>query len=286
MIDFSLIAGTVYSYSISNCEILLKNQYTQKETKTQFLEPSQEFTIICEICSKNVEKSHLCVNSHVACDYCIKNCVKCKKDVCIQCTNELNSCYICKEGLCSDCSKKCEFCDEMTCQKHLMECSHCSETTCFFCSDSCEYCNKKSCVESIIACQTCKKRTCSNDSEKCFECKKEFCPNDRQICAICEQIHCTLDSKKCEFCEQKYSANCIKSKLCQSCSKLSEVSKENNLVQKAILANPELRKYKKWEVSENSRFCIFKAKKMLGSKIIIYDKDQSKIVLDKKGGWR
>ena len=286
IIDFSLIAGTAYSYSSSNCKITLKNKFTEKAIQTKFFEPSQEFILICEICNKQAEKNYLCVNSHVICGLCVNHCVKCQKDVCIECTSELNPCYICKEGVCTDCSVQCNFCNELTCEKHLMHCSHCSKITCFFCNDNCQYCQKKFCNRSIVSCYGCNKRTCSVDFEICFQCNKQFCPNDRQICAICDEIHCTKDSTTCKFCEQIYSNNCLRDKLCKSCSSLSEVERDNSLVQKVIATNSDLKKYKKWELSENNQYCIYKAKKMLGSKIIVYHKNLKKIIIDKKGGWR
>jgi len=286
VIDFSLIAGTAYSYNISKCDITLKNQHAEKNIKAEFLEPSQEFTIICEVCDQVTEKNHLCVNSHVTCDLCIRSCMKCGREACIQCREELNACYICKQGLCSDCSDKCNFCNEITCEKHLMKCPHCSETACFFCHDNCQYCQEKFCTESIISCNACKNRTCSNDAAKCMVCNEGFCPNDRQICAICEGIHCRNDSEKCEFCEQRYSSNCMSGKKCQTCSNFTEAKREDQIVQKAILVNSDLKKYKKWEYSENSQFCIYKAKKMFGSKTVILDKKQNKIIVERKGGWR
>ncbi len=286
VIDFSLIAGTVYSYSTSKCKILLKNQYTQKEIYAKFLEPAQEFSVICEVCSMNTETTHLCINSHAVCDLCVKHCVKCKKDVCVQCPDEFSPCYICKEGLCSDCSINCHFCQERTCDKHLMQCPHCSEVMCFFCADSCQYCNNKFCNASIISCNLCHNRTCKSDSKQCIDCKNQFCPKDVDVCVICNGIHCRNDSSKCKLCEQSYSRNCLSNDLCSSCSKISEVEKENPSVQAAILADSDLVKYKKWELAENSKYCIFKAKKMFGSKIIVYHKELKKIIVDKKGGWR
>ena len=286
VIDFSLIAGMAYSYSTSKCKILLKNQYTQNEVNAEFLEPAQEFSVACEVCNKIAEQIHLCVNSHAMCYYCTKQCVKCKKEVCTQCTSELNPCYICKEGLCSDCTVDCNFCKELTCEHHLMKCPHCSEIMCFFCADSCQYCNNKFCNDSIVSCYVCQNRTCDADLQKCFQCQRSFCPNDILTCAICEGIHCRADSRKCAFCEQTYSKNCLQNKLCTSCSNMSEIQRDSNIVQQVIAVNSEFKKYKKWEGSENNRYCIFKAKKMLGSKIIVYHKEQKKIILDKKGGWR
>ena len=285
IIDFSLIAGTAYSYSTSKCKILLKNQFTEKETNLEFLEPSQEFTLICEVCNRKAEKSHLCVNSHVVCDFCVRHCIKCQKDACIQCSGILNPCYICKEVLCPDCSTNCNFCEDLICEKHLIKCSHCSEIACFFCSDDCQYCAKKFCSKSITSCHICDQRICTKDSKSCLQCNNQFCPNDRNVCAICDGIHCMSDSGKCQFCEQTYSKNCMSNNLCKSCFNLNEVNKENITVQQIIATYSDLNKYKKWEISENNRYCIYKAKKMLGSKIIVYDKNLRKIIVDKKGGW-
>ena len=165
-------------------------------------------------------------------------------------------------------------------------CPHCSVKTCFFCSDNCEFCGTTFCSKSIGSCHQCRKRTCLRDSKTCGDCSHLFCPKDIQICGICLVYHCRRDSLKCKFCEQLYSMNCVNKELCQTCSNLSEIDRENSRVQEVIHANSDLRKFKKWEMSENNHYCIFKAKKTLGSKIIVYDKGFQKIKVNKKGGWR
>ena len=286
IVDFSLVAAKVYSYSVTDCNLEFKNKVSNKQTHVKYIDPSKKFIVNCEICKNDIEKVHLCINSHLGCDFCTTHCVKCEKDVCTSCTNELNPCYICQEGLCSDCTAKCNFCSELTCENHMMRCPHCSQKTCYFCSDDCQICFKRFCEESLSSCNKCKKRLCKVDSIKCVECKSQFCSNDVSICGICEKNHCLQDSRKCELCEQFYNNSCASGKQCDTCKKLQPVEKEHQEVQDIILVYKELEKIKKWECSANKKFSVFKIKKLLRSKIIVYDKIKKEVVIHKKGGWR
>lgn len=286
VIDFSLIAGQVFSYSTSNCTILFKNNFAQKQLSAIFSDPSLSFSIKCEICNQNLETTHLCVNSHVSCDNCIRHCVKCSKDVCIKCTDSLKSCYICKEGLCSDCFTGCQFCSEITCEKHMMGCPHCMQRTCFFCSDKCEICSIRLCDGSFYACNSCKKRICQKDTKLCNVCKSNFCVVDAGICAICNNIHCKNDTIQCKQCEQVYDKNCVSNQLCSTCNNMKETENSSSIIQEAIAAYSDLKKVKKCECSSNSKYSVFKIKKLFGNKFIVYDRIKKEIILSKKGGWR
>lgn len=286
VIDFSLIAGQVYSYGVSTCQLTINNNDTQKQITSDFLDPTLSFTVKCEICDNNPDQIHLCLNSHLCCTTCSKHCVKCLRDVCVNCSSVLNPCYICKEGLCSICTGKCVHCSEITCDNHTMMCVHCSDKICYFCSDFCEICSKQFCNKSFKTCHACEKRLCQNDSRNCMICNSSFCGLDSNICVICKQIHCKRDSEKCSICEQIYGTTCVMCGTCATCTSLHEVSPNHSSVQEFLLVNPDYSKYKKWESATNDRFSVFKIKKLLGSKIIVYDKTQKKIIVDKKGGWR
>ena len=285
MVDFSLVAAQIYSYSVTDCNLEFKNKVSNKQTHAKYIDPSKRFIVNCEICKNEIERAHLCINSHLSCDFCTTHCIKCEKDVCVSCTSELNPCYICQEGLCSDCTAKCNFCSELTCENHMMGCPHCSQKTCYFCSDDCQICFKRFCEESLSTCHKCGKRLCEVDSIECIECKSQFCSNDITICGICEQHHCMRDSRKCELCEQSYSNSCVSGKQCNTCKKLQLVEKGHQEVQDIILVDKELGKIKKWECSTNKKFSVFKVKKLLGHKIIVYDKIRKQIIVRKKGGW-
>jgi hypothetical protein len=286
VIDFSLIAGQVFSYSTSNCAILFKNNFAQKQLSAIFSDPSLSFSIKCEICDQNLETIHLCVNSHVGCDNCIRHCVKCSKDVCLRCTDSLKLCYICKEGLCSDCFTGCQFCSEITCEKHMIGCPHCMQRTCFFCSDKCEICSIRLCDGAFCACNSCKKRICQKDTRYCNVCKYNFCIADTGICAICNNIHCKNDTITCKLCEQIYDKNCISDQLCISCKNMQEVENSSPIIQEAIVAYSDLKKVKKCECASNSKYSMFKIKKLFGSKFIVYDRTKKQVIISKKGGWR
>ena len=283
--NFVLVAAKVYSYSVTDCHLNFKNNVSNKQIHAKYIDPSKSFIVNCEICKNQMEKTHLCINSHLSCDSCTTHCVNCEKDVCVSCTSELNPCYVCQEGLCSDCTPKCNFCTELTCENHLIGCPHCSEKTCYFCSDDCQICFQRFCEESLHDCNRCEKRLCLSDSTECIECKYQFCSNDIIICGICEKNHCLKDSRKCELCEQSYSNSCVGGKLCDTCKKLQPVEKKHQEVQDVILVYKKLSKIKKWECSSNSKFSVFKVKKLFGSKIIVFDKVKKQALVNKKGGW-
>lgn len=285
VVEFALIAAQVYSYSSSRCNLEFRNDASSRQVKANFVDPVGSFTITCDVCGNPLDVAHLCINSHLSCDRCSRHCVKCQKDVCASCEGELSPCYICREGLCSDCISECHFCAETTCWAHLSVCSHCSERTCYFCSDSCQVCHARVCEGSIRACGKCRRRLCREDSSQCAECNSQFCPSDISTCAICDKKHCQADTSRCEFCEQTYSRDCLDGKLCATCKTLQPLDKDSPEVRRVVQADSNLAKFKKWNGSANNRFSVFKTKKMLGSRIIVYDRLQDRIVVDRKAGW-
>ena len=104
-------------------------------------------------------------------------------------------------------------------------------------------------------------------------------------CSICEKKYCSNHTERCKLCEQVYSTGCVKNNQCHTCDELVNVETNDSKVLEVILINSDLGKYKKWECATNSKFSIFRAKKTFGKKIIVLDKIQRKIVVDKKGGW-
>ena len=285
VMEFALIAAQVYSYISSQCILEFKNDASSRQIKAIFVDPVKSFTVACDVCGNLLDVAHLCINSHLSCDHCSRHCVKCQKDVCASCEGDLNPCYICREGLCSDCITECNFCSETTCQVHLSVCPHCFEDVCYFCSDSCQICNARVCKDSISACSQCERRLCREDSTQCAECDLQFCPNDINTCAICNKKHCQTDTSRCEFCEQAYSKGCFDKKLCVTCGILQPLDKDSSEVRRVVQADPNLAKFKNWKGSANEKFSIFKTKKMLGSRIIVYDRHRDRIVVNKKAGW-
>ena len=272
--------------TVSKCTLNIENKFSKNKIKAEFLDPSQSFVVICDNCDINSEQIHLCVNSHVGCNLCTEQCLNCEKDVCQQCSNQFNPCYICKDGLCNDCSEKCGSCGEVTCENHLIQCPHCSKNLCYFCSDSCEVCSKRFCDRTVQECFMCGKRICKIDSEICVDCEQYVCPTDREFCVICNKIHCGNDSAVCKICEQIYSKGCVQNNYCNTCNNFIPISSDSSEVSEIVSMDSELGKFKKWEHTSNSRFSMYKAKKMFGKKIIVYDKQLKQIIVNKKGGWR
>ena len=224
-INSTLIASLVFSYSLKECILEIKNDKSQSQTVGKYHEYSKEFIIPCSVCSVESKEVHLCINGHVGCDLCSKQCVTCDKDFCQKCSYQLNPCYVCKGANCNDCSSRCTYCHELICLKHEMN------------------------------------------------------------CAICEKKYCSNHTQQCNICEQVYSTGCVENSTCHTCEALSEIDSKDSQILDLISINSDYNKYKKWECSTNSKFSIFRAKKMLGKKIIVLDKLQHKIILDKKGGW-
>lgn len=284
IVDLSLIAAVLYSYNVSQCEISLTNKTAKKNVQAILYDPSEYLSMKCDLCKGEIEQYHLCMNSHAVCDSCSLHCSNCNADICVECSKSLTTCYVCKEILCQFCAQNCGLCSEIMCNNHAIHCLHCSAKSCFFCSDQCETCLNMFCNNSISVCNYCTKRTCKNDLGNCSQCNGIFCPNDRFVCAICDDSHCRTHSSKCKTCSQLYSSNCIQKGVCVTCSNLKQVEKEHPDIQELITINSDLSKINKWEYATNSRYSIFKTKKLLSSKIIVLDKINKKIIDVKKGG--
>ena len=224
-VNSTLVASQVFSYGVEQCTLEIKNQFSKNTTIGEYNEYSKEFIILCENCKINSAHVHLCVNGHVGCNVCTKQCTSCKKDVCQKCTDQLDSCVVCTEKTCNSCSSVCTSCNHTSCPKHLIECS------------------------------------------------------------ITDQVYCTNDSLKCSICEQTYSKDHVSDKQCETCKNLSSIDSDDSKVMQIISLNSELDKYKKWGYSTNSKFEIFLAKKTFSKKIIVYDKEEKKIIINKKHGW-
>lgn len=284
VIEYSLIGLQLFSYSSYSCIMELNNDAATKKVSATFLPLSKQFTMLCDYCNNTIDVIHLCSNAHSVCESCSAQCYNCEKDLCQRCTKEFFHCYLCKERLCSKCTKSCQLCKETVCTPHLILCTHCDQNTCFFCSDSCQICNKRFCNNAITICAMCGKRTCPADNTLCNECGRGFCLNDVIKCPACTKISCKGHNSICNTCGQKYGVSCISKNTCATCNKLTEVSMDDFDVQNVIRIDPELGKYKKWEKSMNSDFIIFKAKKTLGSKILVIKKETGKIIESRKAG--
>ena len=217
VIEISLIAAQVYSYPTYTSTLEFKNDVSSKQTVTNFIEPSKSFIILCEICKNKLEQIHLCVNSHICCNLCSKQCVDCRNFICELCDAESNTCYICNEILCVNCRTLCNFCSEKTCTDHLLSCPHCNQMTCYFCSESCQICQKRFCEESIQTCNSCKKQFCQTDRTRCAECDLEFCRNDAGECNSCKKQFCQTDRTRCAECDLEFCRNDAGE--CNSCKK-------------------------------------------------------------------
>ncbi len=277
-LEFSLLASQIYSYSIEDCILTVSRGEIKKQIKGRYIHPSSNLVTNCERCQGINEMIHLCENSHVTCDNCIRNCLNCKKEFCLNCKSELNLCYICKDGLCNNCSKHCAFCSEVTCFSHAMNCEHCSKFLCYFCSEKCGICSNRLCHKGVERCHSCQNLTCEKDSEKCGICSEIFCVNHHEKCGICMKFHCKSDTKSCKICKCKYSSDCIKKEQCITCSNLKSTDRDNLQVKALIEKYPQYQKHKKWEIGMNTKYLIFKAKKLFGSKTIVTAKDSLQIV--------
>ncbi len=277
-LEFSLLAAQIYSYNVVDCILTVKKGKLEKQIKGQYVDPSSNLIINCNRCQSHAEGIHLCENSHVTCDNCIRNCLNCKKEFCLNCETELNPCYICKDGLCNNCSKNCEFCSEVTCFSHAMNCEHCTKFLCYFCSEKCIICSKKFCHKGVERCNSCQNLACGQDSEKCGICSEIFCANHHETCGICMKFYCKSDTKTCKICKCEYSSDCVRKDQCGTCSNLKSVDRENPQVKLLITKYPQYQKHKKWEIGMNTKYLVFKAKKFLGSKTIVTTKDTMQIV--------
>ena len=248
-LTFSLLAAQVYSYSVLDCVLSIQKGDKSTRLKAQYVDPTANCVTYCDICQSENETIHLCENLHVTCDNCIKNCLNCNNEFCLNCISELRSCYICKDEFCDNCSKTCEFCFEITCNIHATDCLHCSKFSCYFCSETCEFCsrrfcnqdlykctvcdalicdedsnkcgicNKISCVTHVTNCQQCSELSCDHCSETCRICSRRFCNQDLYKCTVCDALICDEDSNKCGICNKISCVTHVTN--CQQCSELS-----------------------------------------------------------------
>jgi len=179
----------------------------------------------------------------------------------------------------------CENCKINSAQIHLCVNGH---VGCNLCTEQCTSCKKdvcQKCTDLLDSCIVCAEKTCNSCYSKCASCSNVSCPKHMINCSITEKIYCTNDSLKCSTCEQMYSKDYVSDKQCTACKNLSSIDSDDSKVLKIISLNSELEKYKKWEYSTNTRFEIFLAKKTFSKKIIVYDKDDDRIIINKKHGW-
>ena len=179
----------------------------------------------------------------------------------------------------------CENCKINSTQIHLCVNGH---VGCNLCTEQCTSCKKdvcQKCTDLLDSCIVCTEKTCNSCYSVCTSCNHISCPKHMINCSITEKTYCTNDSQKCPTCEQMYSKDQVSHKQCTTCKNLSSVDFDDSKVMEIIQLNSELDKYKKWEYSTNSKFEIFLAKKTFSKKIIVYDKEEKKIIIDKKHGW-
>jgi hypothetical protein len=159
---------------------------------------------------------------------------------------------------------------------------------CDSCSEQCITCNKDFCPKcnyQLNSCVVCKEKNCNDCSSRCTYCHELICLKHEMNCAICEKKYCSNHTERCNICEQVYSTGCIDNSKCHTCDALTDIDSKDSKVLSVISLNSDLGKYKKWKYSTNSKFSIFQAKKMFGTKIIVLNHAEQKIIVDKKGGW-
>ena len=179
----------------------------------------------------------------------------------------------------------CNVCNVNSKEIHLCVNGH---VGCDLCSNQCVTCENDFCQKcnyQLNSCHICKEKNCNDCSSRCTFCQELVCTKHEMSCSICEKNYCSNHTEKCKLCEQLYSSGCVKNNQCHTCDELVSVETNDSKVLEVILINSDLGKYKKWECATNSKFSVFRAKKMLGKKIIVFDKIQEKIIVDKKGGW-
>jgi hypothetical protein len=179
---------------------------------------------------------------------------------CSVCGVESKEVHLCTNGHvgCDLCSKQCVTCDKDFCQK---------------------------CSYQLNPCYVCKDVNCNDCSSRCTHCHELICLKHEMNCAICEKKYCSNHAERCNICEQVYSTGCIDNSKCHTCDALTDIDSKDSKVLELISLNSDLVKYKKWKYSANSKFSIFRAKKMFGTKIIVLNCAKQKIIVDKKGGW-
>ena len=92
------------------------------------------------------------------------------------------------------------------------------------------------------------------------------------------KFHCKNDTKTCKICKCEYSSDCVNKDQCITCSNLKSTDREHPQVKALIEKYTQYEKHKKWEFGMNTKYLVFKAKKLFGAKTIIVKKDSLEIV--------
>ena len=179
----------------------------------------------------------------------------------------------------------CGVCNVNTKEIHLCVNGH---VGCNLCSSICATCENdfcRKCEFQIHFCYECKEKNCNDCSANCVHCSEFMCNRHKMNCVICDKNYCSKHSEYCSNCEQTYDIGCVEKGQCSTCSELTLVDSTNLMVQEIISVNSELSKYNKWEYSSNKKFSVFRVKKMFNKKILVFDKLQKKVIVDKKDSW-
>ena len=70
----------------------------------------------CQDCFSPTPSVHLCANSHVVCDNCVRPCSFCGREYCIDCG--IGTCVVCEKPVCVKSQVRCDVCGKTTCLEH------------------------------------------------------------------------------------------------------------------------------------------------------------------------
>tara|TARA_B110000495_G_scaffold203301_1_gene226425 strand:- start:1577 stop:3148 length:1572 start_codon:yes stop_codon:yes gene_type:complete len=271
-----------------------RNNYQKQKTKAQkrIAEIEQESTILIDRIKhdKNIQQEQITkryttkVNStliaSIVFSYSLTRCT-------LEIKNEVSESQTTGEyrGYSKEFVILCTTCNVPSKEIHLCVNGH---VGCNLCSEQCITCNKDFCDKcnyQLNSCYICKEKNCNVCSSQCTYCSELSCLKHEINCAICEKKYCSNHTQQCKTCEQVYSVDCIDKNKCNTCNVLTGIDSKDSKILDLISINSDFNKYKKWEYSTNSKFSIFRVKKMIGKKIIVLDNIQRKIIVNKKEGW-
>ncbi len=89
----------------------------------------------------------VCLNDHIACGDCRRDCVVCDTDLCLKCDDL--KCIECQRSVCYKCIHKCIGCRQLVCTDHTRSCKACGMGYCRDCTVNCDRCQAVVCINDI-----------------------------------------------------------------------------------------------------------------------------------------
>jgi len=155
------------------------------------------------------------------------------------------------------------------------------------CVHTCCDCERDVCTAcGVQNCAVCRRPVCQECKSICHVCGGWVCGEHSLECPICGRKACTAHSFRCKICGRRYCTACqARRGVCETCAALLPVSLEDVAGWTGVLAELR-RRYPRWAVGQNARYCIYRGVRFLGHVVVVQDRRTDEIVSRREGGLR